>query len=331
MPPTPLWAGHESESWQTATAIAVNTSSANFDSNYSRCAAIIGTTPVRWGPSSFGNLSELWLRMRAAEYFGASSNPNVGVINFMTSGGQVILRLYATGNPATVQLQYWNGSSYTNIGSSVAISTALSNSFVDVACKIHSTDGWFAWWVNGTKQYELVGNTDFFSATIDQVSIAGWNQFNSSAISEIVAADLETVGMRVATLALTGAGATNTFASGVYTDVNGSSVNDATFLQSDTAGQLATFTLSDLSASAQLLTPLSVHVNMRARNSAVVPQNLEPAVRTGGTDYFGSAVPGLNTSFWNGFGYVWNLNPDTAAPWDASEINAAEAGARSAT
>lgn len=329
---TVYWTGHESESWYNGgTAVGATTAGGNYDANFSRSAATIGVTPIQWSPPQ-GNVAERWFRMRASQYFG-TSGLTVNIVEFRNSSGQGCLRLRSVSG-STLELQYWNGSVWTLIGSAVNATAALNDKFIDIVCKINNTTGWFGWWIDGTKQYEMFNvDTDLFGGSaVDSVWLAAWNQFNGSAVSELILADGETLGMRCATLAPTGTGATTGWTSGTFADVDEAVVNDADMISSNTAAQVDTFAMSNLSATAALLIPVAVKVGMRARNSAVVPQNLQAALRVAGTDYFGSNIPGLTTSFQNlGFGTVWNLSPATGLPFTVSEINAAEGGAKSIT
>lgn len=325
---TVLFAGHESESWTGTPNVGATVSAGDFDADYSRCASIIGITPVQWGLPSFGNLAEVWLHTRWSTFFGIQVAINKSIMEFKNSASQGILRLFYIGT--TAQLQYWSGAAWVQIGAT--FTPSLANQTIDIACKIHSTTGWFAIWLDGTKVVELVGNTNFFAATVDQIWLCGFNSFNGSAMSEIIAANGETLSMRCATLGVTGAGTTNTMASGTFVDVDeiGAS-NDADFTQANAAGQLATYALGNLSVAAQALTPVAVCVNLRARNSAVVPQNLQAALRSASINYFSSTFPTPTTSFQSGYGYVWSTDPATAAPWTISGINAAEGGEKAIT
>lgn len=329
--PNVLWAGTEPDAFDGTTA--VSTSTTNYDANFSRAATSLGNasggTTVLCG-IDLGGLSTAWFHYRMGAD-GLNVDYSYVLIEFRNSSAQGILRVIGSGSTNLYRLQYWSGSTWTQIGSNFTL-TPTNADTVDVGCHINGSTGRFECWVNGAQVALLTGNTDFFSATISRVRLSSWSRFNAKYVSECIIADASTVGMRLATLAFTATGAGNTWTSGTYTDIDESNVNDSDLMSSNTASQVYTFTLGDLSATAQLLVPVAVIASARVRNSATGPQNFDLAVRTGATNYFGTPTyPTISTSFQNAFQYVWQQNPNTTADWTVSEINGLEAGGQSVT
>lgn len=328
---TILKAGNE---WDTfigpLPGVTVETGSGEFDSNFSRVACELGSNtanPPYQLVDGLGNLPEIWVHMRCGT--GNHQSFAAKIMQIYNSANVGILRLTATDPSAGWRFEYWNGSVWTMIGA--AYTGAFQSVPHDFRCKIDNTVGAFEWWINGVLERSFTGDTDLIaSAGCDDVRIGGFTEFVPSNWTEFIVADVSTLGMRVATLVANGNGA-NTAWTGGYTDIDENNINDADFISSATATQVETFTLSDLSTAAAALTPVAVVNSFRARNGASGPQNIDPALRTGGTNYFGSSVPGLSTSFSSGYFNVWQINPNTGLDWTVSDINGLELGARSAT
>jgi len=69
----------------------------------------------------------------------------------------------------------------------------------------------------------------------------------------------------------------------------------------------------------------AVGVAINSRRDDAVAHELQPAVRSGGTDYDGTAALITDAySFYNL--YAWELDPDTAAAWLVAAVNAMECG-----
>lgn len=308
----------------------VETNSSFYDSNFSRVAlefASSTTDPFYVLAENLGDIPEVWVHFRN----GASALENYAstILVIYNSAGQGVLRLRSNTVSTGWQLEYWSGSAWTLIGS--AFTGSKISAPIDIRCKVDNTVGAFEFWVSGTMVASLTGDTDFFSGSAcDDVRIGGYRQFTPSTASEFIVADQSTVGMRVATLVPNANGA-NTAWTGAFGDVDESNINDGDFISSATATQIETFGLTNLSVAAAALTPVAVVASFRGRNAASGPQNIDPTVRTGGTDYFGASVAGLTTTFQSGYQNVWMTNPGTGLDWTPSEIDALEAGVRSAT
>lgn len=327
---TIFWAGTEGESVDVATlsgTIFTSTTSTNYDTDYSRAALNIAGAS-RANKVGAGDVPEGWFHTR----WGAAATGGIAngrsIIEFRNSAGVGVLRLWSI--TAGYQLQYWNGSTWTTIGSTMAITTVNGRTW-DIKCLIDNTVGHFAAYVDGVLQHELTGDTDLFSGSaVDHIILQSWGATNERFQSEMIFADASTLGFRLATLVPNGNGA-NTAWTGTFADVDEADANDADFLSSATASQVETMTMTNLSANAAMLTPIAVINSARARNAASGPQNLQLAVRSGGTDYFGSNVSGLNTSFTSGFQEIWHNNPNTASAWTPTDIDGMEIGDKSIT
>lgn len=325
---TILFAATERESFVVASgSISTSTSSSRFDSDFSRSAIEFpqDSAQVQVPAVAMGNLSEVWFHGLFAQELGFTFNSNI--IEFRNSAGLGILRLFANSS-TTVKLQYWNGSSWVDIGSPFTW-TSTGNNTIDIRCKIDNSTGDFAFYWNGAVQAQLTGDTDQVAASaVDIILVRGWQASLPRQMSEVIVSTTSTLGQRVATLPPTATGTTSAW-TGTFADVDESDINDSDFISSGTPSQVTTFGMADLSATAAGYDVVAFVAAARARHGATGPQNLQLATRTHSTDYYSSNVAGLTTSFANGFYEIWEDNPNTSVPWTTTEINAVEAGVKS--
>jgi hypothetical protein len=161
------------------------------------------------------------------------------------------------------------------------------------------------------------------SVTLPGSSLA-FDQYHS----ELIVADVNTIGWRVGTLYATAAGTTNTFTSGDYTSIDEIVYSTADFLSSATADQIFLANCNDLSPGS--FTIKAVGVGALARNDAAGgPQNLQLAIRTNATNYF-SATKTLGVGYSANIN-IWETNPNTAAAWTSADIAALQIGVKSIT
>lgn len=137
---------------------------------------------------------------------------------------------------------------------------------------------------------------------------------------------------RVVSITPDGAGTTSQF-TGVGSATNYENVDDAAFdatdyNESNTNGHKDTFSMSDLPLAASTIDAVAVRVYAGKDNSN--PRQITPVIRVSGTDYSASTDTTLDLGdslYW----YAWEDNPDTAAAWSESEVNAIEAGYENTT
>jgi hypothetical protein len=100
--------------------------------------------------------------------------------------------------------------------------------------------------------------------------------------------------------------------------------DDADYVETNTAAILDTHGFGDLVGSIESIKCVQVHARS-VKEGAPTPQNLQLAVRSGATDYFSGnkAVPAAAPK---GLFNIWETDPNTAAAWLASGVNAAEFG-----
>lgn len=323
---------HDAFSWPSTQPTSSNfsTSGSLFDSNFcSGAITLSGTTMFARSVLATAAQTDVWVHFQ--EYFSTTNaSNNVPLATLYNASDVGVLRVYQVSSTSR-KLQYWNGSAWTDIGSAYT-QTSGSRVTIDIHCKINDSGGEFSLYVDTVLKATMTGDTNVFSGSeVSYVEMApthsanatnqGWSQF-------IVSTD-DTRQMRLATLRPDGAGATSDWA-GTYADVDDVGFyTDSDYLTSNTANQVDTLTLTNLSTLAQTLEPLAVVVTGRARRGTSGPQNVQLGLHVGSTDYFAANEPSLGSSFNNLTQRIWDQNPDTTADWTVSDIQSLQAGVKS--
>jgi len=332
-----LFAGGEAESFNVigTTALYSSTDASHHDSTFTRGAiGITGTTTCDVDLTS--GETELWVHfgwaynMRQSFWSAAEADPILRLIDMATGREVVRVRMDTSPSDYSLGFEYWDGSAYQFVpGGSIMASDTFYE--LDLHCKIADSGGVFRLYVDGTQIAEFVGDTlnsgytsidrVRFGSNIGSRSSTDWG----SLISQVVVADQDTRGMKVATLKVTGNG-NSTGWDNDYQNVDEALVySDSDVIISDAAGEVETYELGNHGLSDYVV--LALAVNARGLRGASGPQNIQLAVRIGGTDYF-SGNTGPGTTF-GPLRNMWPLNPDTSAAWTLSELDSLEAGVKS--
>jgi hypothetical protein len=327
--------------------IAWSTTSGTYDSNFSRGSVKLdgGTAPTRYIATRLSAAqTECWHSFRRYHEPRSSSTGGMdtsSAVEWLDSNLTPIFRIKGVGGTAynpLIQAQYWNGTTWVAAGDPEICPANIMHKF-DLYHDILDAAGTVRWYLDGRMIGELTGDTKF-TADGDVREVRNLVSGSDGAggiiyLSEWIARDLTTLGRRLATLPITGAGAGNAWTSGTYADLDeAGTYSDTDYMASETADQVATFVTTDLSATAALYDVEDVINAFRAQIGGTGPQNLKGAVRVGGTNYFSPAnvAPSLVTDM----DYAWAVhpeNPATTAAWTAAEINTAgfETGLKSIT
>lgn len=325
---------HEAFSWPSTQPASSNwsTTTALYDSNYcSGAITLSGTTMYANLELATTGQSEVWVHFQ--EYYSTTNaGSNVPLVTLFNASDVGVLRLYQVSSSSR-KLQYWNGTAWTDIGSAYT-QTSGARVSIDIHCKIDDTVGIFELYVDSVLKASMTGDTNVFTGSeVSYVQFAPTHSTNTAnqGFSQAIVATEDTRLMKLATLRPNGAGSTSSWG-GAYTDVDDVGYNDdSDYITSDTADQVSTFATTDLSLTAQTLTPVGLIVSGRARRGTSGPQNIQLGLHTGGSDYFGTAEPSLGTSFNNLSQRIWDQNPNTTADWTVSDLLSLEIGVKSNT
>lgn len=324
-----LFAGSELEAFSADSVISFVTSGAGrFDPDYSRGAisAPSGSSVFR---AEVGARDELWISVRHFTANSFSSNSNVVAV--LDSAGNVLFALRVLAGNVLAAAYYTASTTNTTISPSAAVLSSSPYTLTFHVKMLAANQALVEFFLDGVP---------ISSATVTSAWFSGKKPFSArfntsgtvSYFSEVIITDSEDPrGWRVATLAPNGSGSSDEW-TGSYVDVDEIGVpDDLDFISSATAGQVELFSMSNLSAPAQNMTPVAVCQATRARVGAGGPQNIQPGIRTGGANFFGSSLTGLTPEFGATPSCVWGVNPATSNPWTIAEIQNLEAGYRSAT
>lgn len=309
--------------------VLVSTTASRMDTTFSRSS--VRTQTFSYMEANFTSLTEGWLHVTINIEFFANTNQDFAWVELRDSTtGQSVFQI--DGDDGSFNLEYWNGASFTEI--TPTINSFLTQDTVqklDFHWKIADTDGVFELFIDEVLAASFTGDTLNAGFTqIDRVRLLNTSHSQNSSLynvyfSETIVADVSTIGWHLKTLAPTGVGNSTTW-TGTFDDVDDITFNDDTFISSGTAEEVELFTIEDLGAAFQVE---AVVVAARSRTAVTGPQNLQMAIRTGGSNFFSSNVP-VGTGF-AGEQAVWDLNPDTGLPWTNAEVDALEIGVKSKT
>jgi hypothetical protein len=162
-------------------------------------------------------------------------------------------------------------------------------------------------------------------AGFDSVFISQPNTLNATYVSEVIVADEDTRAFSLATLAPSAAGTTDDW-TGAYTDVNETTINDATVVTTDTPVLDEQFDLGSLTAGSFQVR----NVKIVARSENTVGSTVTTValgVNSGGTIDPGS--PQALTTAFVPLERFMSQNPVTAANWTQADTNALQVNLRS--
>lgn len=272
-----------------------------------------------------------YVSLAYAAYLGATTataNRQILVARDNALGAAIFEIANSSSNDTYKVRRYDTSGVVADVGSTFTLSQA-SVLRINVEYNRHASTGYLRIYVAGLQVFETTGDTIWGgnSATgVDAFRFA--NNGNACLHTEVVVADTSTLQMKVATLVKTGAG-NYTAWTGTFADVDEAILDPSDVIYSGTGGQRISFTLSDLSATADDLNVLGVYQVSYAKKGATGPQNLQHSLRISSTDYDSS---NLNpTSAYTRLVTEWLTNPATSAAWTAAAVNALEPGYESIT
>jgi hypothetical protein len=308
----------------------VEATSGQYDHTFARCATRSPDAASYMDTPNVGAQADFWLHCETVIHGYNYSSTQERSIELLDSGGIAQLRITVTYN-ATQQwnVDKWNGSTWVTLKS---FTSSNSLQVVDLHVVSNTSSGSIDLYIAGTKRLST-GTVDLSGLSgVAQCRMWGNNPSFGGAYqdySQVVMATESTIGMRVSTVPMTGQGATHTFDTGGYTNIDEAVYSDADFVQSGTAGQVELFTgtsvfnLSGYSVRAVALTA-------RAKTDGSAPTHFRFQLRSGGMTYDNGADLPLDFGYGN-FCAVWENNPATLARFQPSEIAGLQFGLKSVT
>jgi hypothetical protein len=325
-----LWAGNGIECFNTlgAGGLTYTTSGSSFDSNYVSDALFVGSSVNDIFTPLTTTVTECWYH---CDFMILGSNYIRTWMTLCDDTDTDRVTFETRGTGSTLQVGYWNGSSFTYL-TSYALTTSTRYVF-DLHVKIHGSEGKVEFFINGTSVGSFTGNTSSLGATLKGFKLKGLNISSYLTVSQFIVEDgtrsTGTIGLKLAAHPASGNAVTNTGWTGYNSYGNTSDLNDSTTINTSTAGNIVTFPLKDLPTVAADWNILDVWQGIRAQSGLVSPTNIQPAIRSNGANVAAPNLPGLSATVPIGQCYQWgSINPVTGVTWTVADINALEAGVK---
>ena len=231
----------------------------------------------------------------------------------------------------SIGLDYWNGSAWVSIGTYTVSFDSVRHVY-DLYVLL-GNPGQVRLYVDGIAAiYTTSLDTTFGGATTSfkkgRWGPVGTGATNSSAHSECIIADWNTIGSKLVTRIPNAAGTYSEWTGAGYTAVD-ELIPSSDFMLSGTANQRFSVSYSSFPTEATGESVESLKIAAWINKDAGGPQNANFFTRVSATDYNLSdqAVPTVQSPLYNS----WAQNPNTSAAWTAAILNGAEFGIRSRT
>jgi len=207
---------------------------------------------------------------------------------------------------------------------------------VKFTCTTSSSAGDCQLWVNGVLALSLGGslstrntsNTQYTHFTVSRTTTNSY--MDDLIVYDWASGDAPPIGQyRISTLQPSGNGNNSDFqgSDGNSTDnyalMNGTPIATATYVGSATPGAVDTYAMGDLATTPSSI--LAVQISNIVTKTDAGARTARNVVRSGTTNYTGADyAPGVTT--YTQMSDIYYTNPDTAAAWDATGVNAMQAG-----
>lgn len=329
---TILFVGGEDSDFVNLNSTAASITAGTFSSGYARASlAVTGSNCGGNSPPSnyfmtptFTASSTIWIHANYVGAAGTGCGSPSDVLRVYSPDGYARLSVTMLANGPTGQYSiYTRNQAGTNTLLVSMPAPCFSESHViplDLYIN-YATSGEVTLFCNGVQVADYTGNLTTDSATqLNQVQFAGVLAGNVNTYwSEIIVSTTDTHSMRLVTLAPAANGNTDTFDSGGVSNINETTLNQATVNASGTAGQEQEYTVSTGSFPSGTFSVLGVWLNAQAQVDTTGPQHLQGVVRTGGSD-FASANLAPPQSAWGFISTSWLTNPNTGTVWSTSDL-----------
>lgn len=310
---------------------SVDQTAGRFLANYARCALVGGS-------GLGGTIDNGWqVPLVSAEagpvyctfLFHASSGASGASALIFRDGTTPLARL-ATYSPFLCRLETWNGAAWVSQQASGTFAQP-QNLLTRITIRITiGAAGVFQLWSGETLAIDFSGSIEggASATTFDNILLGGFDTSESTRWSNVIVSDVDNKSHVLAVLVPNGAGAVQDFTVTDFGNINQVVESQANTIQSDTAAQVSTFTLTNLPTGNERV--IAVVSCAKAVTDGSSPTEVQVGIRSGGSNDFPAAVgPGM--SYTEIETYYNTDNPITAAPWTRSEVDALEQAFQSAS
>ena len=208
----------------------------------------------------------------------------------------------------------------------VVVNTAAD---IDIHIVRHLTTGSIDIYKDNVSVLSYSGDTDT-DVTPELVKFSGLTtNAREMSISQVIVANEDTKGMKIATNSVDGDGTTGDW-TGDYTAVDEFIYDNADYDETNSTSQVELRTVSDINAAYSTYNVKAVMVSDIISNDAgSAVTDAQHQLRTGGTTYSGANLSITKDGTDQSVTTVWETNPNTAASWSQAEVNALECGTKS--
>jgi hypothetical protein len=274
-----------------------------------------------------GNVTEAWIH--AAIYQETQGTGDYIIIKNAAGDNAYKLEFEADGDWS---IHFWSGAAWVELDITVdnAVQVADELFDLDIHILVDGTTGIFRVYLNEVLLLEFTGDTLGDTASFSRIEFNGFaGATNEMFISQVVAADEDTRGWVLQTHQATGAGTTTQWTEGAYTDIDEADYSEADFLATNTNNHVDTFAAANINAAFGLYTVKAVGVAVGgAVDAAATPNDIQAVIRSGTTDYPSSSLGFTNDGSSQAKQALYQTDPDTAATWTQSGVNAMEFGVK---
>lgn len=291
------------------------TNASLYDTAFSRCAiAITGGSSYAITPD-LGLPAAFYIHFKGARGSSNSTTQDMLVLKTATTD---VFRVRSNGT--SVWMQALISAVWTTVGTTEAI--PVNGSHFDLYIDGNSATGNAKLYVAGTLRINAA-SVDLSAVTgVETLRFHSWSN-DTFYFSQVIIDDEPTIGGRLFTIPITGAGATSTWI-GAYTEIDEAVYSDADFINTSTANAVSTFAVTAPSLTGYVIE--AVAVTARAKKGGSGPTQLQLVLRSAGTDYF-SASKALDVGY-GGFLNIWETNPATGAAFLTTAISSLQPGVK---
>lgn len=317
---------------------AVDTTAGRFRSGYARYALTFqqganGTSAYYLKNTPSFASSSFWFSARLYCQ-SQGQNSTTPFIRFMDSSNVIRLRVRMNTSiwPSTIVIDKLDAAgSATTLATSTAIFGSQSPAIADKIDVFvnYAVSGTFTVYCNGVQIVTYSGDvttnsvtslSSFDITTPNLFASGGVNQGVAASWSEMIVSTRDTRNMSLVTQAPTAIGNSNAWTGGTVANISANfygTTSDINPFSTSNVNVLQEFTVAP-SLPAGNFSVLSVVQTARITLGSSGPGNIQLVVRTGGADFTSSNI--TVPSAWTTVTNAWDTNPNTSAPWAASEL-----------
>ncbi len=310
---------------------AYDTSGGFYDSAFARgCLGMNMFDDYNESPS-IQNLTDGWCGFLMA-VGGNTYNEEHAVFYWLNGSGTPVISINYNKQTSELKLYYLNGAStWVNVGTNITINMSNTLQRFDIHPIVNSATGSITLYISGTQRISS-GSLDLSHITaVNKVRFLGMGSVGIAVpvyVSEVIVDDESTISRRVGTVVMTGQGATHTYATGGFANINEADYSDTDNILGDTNAQVELFTGTPVFIGTGYRI-LAICQTARSKKGGAGPAQKRFKLKAGSTTSDGTTLA-------QDFGYLsyfhsWETNPDTSTTFFYSELTSLNYGEEAIT